>query len=193
MIDLMRARSLIALSVLAVSLTSHAAFRPIGRAPAEFFGGTKPHWLILPLTVDFDPSLEQARLRLSGQVSGQLLTARLDFKRLPGYGAWIAQRQAQGGPAWAALKAVLDELGDGPAMVLTHEKLPVQGPAKLLVGLRRGSHFQLYATVPGSFSPCGSRLCFEPGTPVFASRSAGLAWSLLKPLALREAKGAASR
>lgn len=148
-------------------------------------------WAPLPVSVEFKAETEEVRLRLPKGLAGRDLTARLDFKALPHYGEWLAQRQAQGGPTWTALKAVLDEIGDGPAVALTHGDLPAKGPGKVLVGLRRGSKFELYATVPGAFEPCGSALCFEPGEPLFASRSTALAWDLLKPLALKQAKNAA--
>jgi hypothetical protein len=191
--DHKRAAALTVIIFLSISAALQAGYRPIGGARAEFFGGAKAGWLPLPVNVEFDPALETARLRLDRRSISLPLTARLDFKRLPGYATWVAQRQTQGGAAWVALKAILDELGNGPAMVLCHEAVPAQGPATLLLGLRRGSRFQLYATVPGVFGPCGSRLCFEPGPPIFASQSASLAWSLLKPLALKEAKNAANR
>jgi hypothetical protein len=193
MVGLVPARGLIVTVFLMAASPACAGFRPIGGVPAESFRGPKPAWRPLPVSIDFDLKTEKPRLRLPLQSSGRPLTARLDFKRLPGYGAWVGQRRAQGGTTWAALKAILDELGDGPAMVLCHEAVPSRGAATLRVGLRRGSRFQLYATIPGAFGPCGSRLCFEPGPPIFASHSAALAWSLLKPLALKEAKNAANR
>ena len=184
---------LFVLLCIVLSHPCHAAFRTIGGAHVEIFGAPAAHWTGVGVEVDFEADLERVRIKFPDTASGHPLNARLDFKRVPGFGAWVAQRQGQGGTTWVALKAVLDELGDGPCMVLTHEKLPANGPAKFLVGLRRGSRFELYATVPGVISPCGSRLCCQLGEPDFASRSAGLAWRLLKPLALQQAKQGAGR
>jgi hypothetical protein len=183
----------LALALLASACPLFAGYRVIGRALPERFDEGRRAWSSLPVLLEFDAAGSTPRLRFSALPLGRELTARLDFKRLPHYGEWLAQRQAQGGPAWTALKAILDELGNGPCMALTHEKLSADSACRLLLGMRRGSRFDLYASVPGRLSACGKDLCFEPGEPVFASHSASLAWDLLRPLALKQAKSAASR
>jgi hypothetical protein len=174
-------------------LTLRAAWRPIALAPVQVFDSGQKTWITMAVGVEFDAQAESARLRVSKRLLAHPLTARLDFKHLPRYAEWMAQNQARGGAEWAALKAVLDELGDGPAMAMTQEALPAQGRVKLLLGLRRGSHFELFATLPGSLGPCGSSLCCDLGEPVFATQSGQLLWSLLKPTALSQAKMAANR
>jgi hypothetical protein len=170
-----------------------ADWRPIGGVQAEHFDSGHKAWMALPLRVQYQKQPEGVRVQLPPLKAGQPLTARLDFKRLPHYGTWIAERQAQGGASWAALKALLDELGEGPAMALIQEPLPAGGPVKVLLGLRRNSRFELYATVPGELQRCGTSLCFEPQEPQFASQSAALAWKLLKPLARAQAKASLKR
>jgi hypothetical protein len=182
--------------VLALSLLTcplFAGYRAIGRAVPERFDEGRRAWSPLPVLLEFDAQTSEPRLRLSGLALGQALMARLDFKHLPHYREWLAQRQAQGGASWAALKAVLDDLGDGPALALTHEALSTTAPTRLLLGMRRGSRFDLTVTVPGRLSPCGKDLCFEPGEPLFADPSTALAWDLLQPMLLKQAKSAASR
>ncbi len=170
-----------------------AAYRPIGQALPERFDPRHQAWVGLPTQIEFDPQLGKARLRLAPFPLGQVLTARLDFKHLPHFEPWMAQRRAEGGPSWTALKAILDDIGDGPAMALTQAPLAAEGRLHLLVGLRRGSRFELYATLTGFLDPCGKDRCFEPLEVVFASQSAALAWTLLRPLALKQAKAASNR
>jgi hypothetical protein len=178
---------------LCLPLSLRAAWRPIALAPVQVFAPGQKTWLDMAVEVEFEAQAENARLRVSRRLLGHPLTARLDFKHLPHYAEWISQNQARGGAEWAALKAVLDEVGDGPAMALTQEALPAQGSVKLLLGLRRGSHFELFATVPGQMGACGSSLCCDLGEPAFATQSGQLLWSLLKPSALSQAKMAANR
>ena len=186
-------RLIIAAFFALLPLSARADYRPVGQAQAEHFDAKRKAWAVLPVLVDFDAAAEQARVRLPKALTGQTITARLDFKRLPHYSEWLAYRQAQGGASWTALKLLLDEVGDGPALALTHEALPATGNGSVLVGLRRGSQFDLYATIHGRFSPCGPSLCFEPQKADFAHPSAALAWSLFKPLAVQQAKAASSR
>ena len=171
----------------------HAQWHVVARVKAERFDAAKRAWSPLPADLLYQGEPEGVEAALSGLKTGSPLTARLDFKRLPHYGEWVAQRQAESGSRWAAIQALLNELGDGPAIALVSEALPAHGPIQVKLGLRRGSRFELYATVPGQLRPCGQDLCFEPGEPVFASQSAALAWKLLKPLAGAQLKSASKR
>jgi hypothetical protein len=178
---------------LCLPLSLRADWRPIAMAPVQVFDSGQKTWLNMAVGLEFEAQAEDARLRVSRRLLAHPLTARLDFKHLPHYAEWVSQNQARGGAEWAALKAVLDEVGDGPAMALTQEPLQAPGSVKVLLGLRRGSHFELFATVPGQLGACGSGLCCTLGEPVFATESGRLLWSLLKPAALRQAKMAANR
>jgi hypothetical protein len=162
------------------------AYKRVAVAEAERFDAHAKTWTPLPARLDWDRGAGQARLLAQGVKSGQPLTARLDFKRLPHYAEWVAQRQAEGGASWAALDALLKELGDGPAVAVSQGPVPVSGPLTLMLGLRRGTQFEPFATVSGPVQISRGGLLFSPGEPVFSRPSAALAWQLLKPLALRQ-------
>ena len=184
---------LLTLLILLAQSTLHADWRPFGGAGVERFDAGQRAWVAFPTRLLYQAEPEGVKAQVPALRHGQTLTLRLDFKRLPHYGEWVAQRQAQGGAAWTGLKALLDELGDGPAVALIQEPLPAAGPVKVLLGLRRGSQFELYAMLPGALAPCGKSLCFEAKEPVFASQTAAMAWKLLKPLARAQAKASIKR
>ncbi len=182
-----------ALLLLLIAPTLHADWHPIGGILAERFDPAHKAWVPQPVRLFYEAQPEGIQAQLSAPKPGQPLTLRVDFKHLPRYSEWVAQRQAQGGAAWAALKALLDDVGDGPAVALVTEALPREGRIRVQLGLRRVSRFELYATLPGQVGPCGSALCFEPQEPQFASQSAALAWKLLKPLARAQAQASLKR
>ena len=189
----MSLRRFLILALLLTAPSAHASYRPIGGVLADRFDAAKKAWVVQPVRLSYRAEPEGIQVELLSLKAGQPLTLRLDFKHLPHYGEWMAQRQAQGGATWTALRALLDEVGDGPAMALVAEPLPKEGPVEVKLGLRRGSRFELYAAVRGPLVACGTSLCFEPGEPQFVDQSAALAWKLLKPLARSQAKASLKR
>jgi hypothetical protein len=183
-----QARLALILALLAAPLP--AAYRRVGEALPERFDAAQRSWVPLPASLDYDPDTGLSRLVLPAMPAVPL-NARWDFQHFPRYSAWFARRQSQGGLTWPAVRSLLADIGDGPALLMTEGPLPRQGPAEIQVGLRRGSRFKLYATVEGDFSPCPEGLCFAPQRVAFSSRTAKVAWMLSKPLVLRWLKKAA--
>lgn len=177
---------------LALAAGLPAAFRPVGGAVVEVFGPAKA-WVSTPARLLYQAQPEAMELRLAGLRPGHALNARLQVDKLPGYSAWLAQRQAEGGAAWGALQGLLQDLAGQPVVLLTHAALPAEGPAKVLVGLRKGARFELYASLDGQVQAQGQGLSFSPQSVAFESAKARLAWQLLAPLARAQARRVAGQ
>lgn len=178
--------------LLALAPDLPAAFHAIGGAQVEAFGASKT-WQPVDLRVLYQDQPEGLQVAALGLKPGVPLNARVQVDQLPGYSLWLAQRQAQGGAAWAALQGLLQEAAGQPVVVLTLRPLPAQGPLEVLLGLRHGARFELYATFKGRLAPAGRSLIFSPESVAFEKASARLAWQLLEPLARAQARGQGRR
>jgi hypothetical protein len=175
----------IALLLMATPLA--AGPRPIGGAQAQVFDAKAKAFKAQQAVVAYQEKPEVLQVQVPGFQPGAPLNARLKVDQLPHYQAWIQQRQAEGGMAWKALAALLDELQGRPVAFLTLGPLPAQGPAEVRVGLLEGRRFELYGRVRGTVASSRRGLVFEVQDMALEKTSAKAAWALLAPLARAQA------
>jgi hypothetical protein len=175
----------IALLLMATPLL--AGLKPIGGASAQVFDAKAKAFKAQPAVVLYQAQPEVLQIHLPAFQSGAPLNARLHLDQLPHYQAWVRRRQAEGGMAWKALSALLDELQGRPVALLTLGPLPAQGPAEVRVGLLEGRRFELYGRVQGSVASSRRGLVFEVQDLSLEKASAKAAWGLLAPLARSQA------
>jgi hypothetical protein len=165
----------------------HAELKPIGRASVQVFDVLKKGFVARTVLVAYQPEPEKLQVFLAGALPGSPLNARVQVDQLPHYETWVARRKAEGGMAWKALSALLDELKGRPAVFLTLAPLPLYGPAEVRVGLLNGHRFELFGVLSGTVAAGALGAQFEPTALRLEKASAKAAWQLLAPLARSQA------
>lgn len=164
-----------------------AALRPVGGGEARVFDGRRKAWRDQGVAVLYQADPEVLQFHLPAFRPSGPLNARLDLEALPHYQAWVEQRRNEGGLAWKALSALLEEVRGKPVAFLTLGPLPTQGRAEIRVGLMEGSRFKLFGRVQGRVASGHRGLVFEAESLFPESASAKAAWSVLAPLARAQA------
>ncbi len=176
-----------------LSTTLSAELRPIGGSQVQVFDAKAKAFKPQLAVVAYQGEPEVLQVHLPGFQPGGPLNARLELQKLPHYQSWVARRKKEGGLAWSALSALLEEVQDRPAVFLSLGPLPAQGRAEIRVGLLKGSQFELYARVQGTIASSQRGTVFEVQGMVLEKASARAAWAVLQPLARKQALRAAGQ
>lgn len=175
------------LPLLAAPAALPAALRPVGAGELKVFDPVRKAWRPQGALALYQAEPEVLQLQLPGFLPRGPLNARLDLEQLPHYRSWLERRKAEGGLAWKALSALLDEVQGRPLAFLSLGPLPAQGPAEIRVGLLEGRQFKLYGRVRGTVASGHRGWVFEARDLVPETASAKAAWSVLAPLARSQA------
>lgn len=170
-----------------------AAFVPVGGLHVEAFDESAKAWRTVPVEVDYQAHPEALRVRARGPKPGERLRLRLELQRVPYYRQWVDERRREGGAAWSALDAVLEQLDGGILAAQTLLPLTDGGGPEVALGLLKGHRFQPEARARGTLRFDAGIVSFEPQSLVFDDTRAALAWDLLAPMARRQAARAAGQ
>jgi hypothetical protein len=154
---------------------------PIGGAPVQVFRASTRSFAFQPTVVYYQAEPETLQILLPGYKAAGPLNARLQLSSLPHYRDWVAK---QAGPA---VRALLAEIQDRPAVALSLGPLPAEGPAEIRLGLMDGHRFELYARVRGSAHSSRQGWAFEAQSLSPENPTASAAWAVLAPLARSQA------
>ncbi len=136
-------------------------------------------WVAVVAQAAYAKVKDQVMVRVPGVVAGSRVQLRVAFADEPEYKQWKRDEAANGGLRWQAVKALIDQAGEGPVIFQSQGAWPKRGSAKIEIGvLSKGSRrFERYLVAQGTVQ--GDRFVTE--SLVFDSALASGAWSVMAP------------